>query len=112
LPLLGLCRIPIVQGRGNITIDIYFLDGRNMIAEQLYHTVGHELEHAHHAASGDYYEWVEQWGEAAAGYYSEYLAYKWNVDHLHIASYPGARRHYEGGVNYYAQKYLEARGAF
>lgn len=37
--------------------------------------------------------------------YSEYLAYKWSVDHLHIASYPGARRHYEGGVNYYARNY-------
>ena len=106
-PYLGLCTYPRIEGKGPITVYIFIFDDFNRTAEQLYHTVGHELEHAHHAASGQYYDWVEEMGEAGASYWTEYLAYKWNVEHLHIASWFGARRFYEYGMNYYYTKWLE-----
>ncbi|MBU7047231.1 MAG: RHS repeat protein [Theionarchaea archaeon] len=84
-------------------VSIYFYSGVNMTAEHLFHTVGHELEHARHYCTGLVEQWYTVFGNwDAVEFYSEFLAYKWNLAHLHIASWPGAQEEFE----FYIQTFL------
>ena len=61
-----------------------FFEKPCMDAATLFHVVAHELQHVVHLVEGDFYRWKREWNEAAAQAYSDYLAYKWNVEHLYI----------------------------
>lgn len=64
--------------KSSITIYIFIYKGCNHA--YLFHIIGHELQHATHMLSGQFYEWEGNWGSNAAKAYSEYLAYKWNYN--------------------------------
>ena len=76
-----------------IKIDIYFgpIGGKNWTFEELFHSVGHEIIHARHKASGNYYKWERKYNsDAVATYLSEALAYQWNLRMLYLFNFPGA----------------------
>jgi RHS repeat-associated protein len=89
---------------------IHFFDDVNMTAGELFHTVGHEMVHAHHFATGLFNEWKKRWGTQAAVYYSEILAYQWDLAHLYIPSFPGARESFGGHLNGYIHLFIMDTG--
>jgi RHS repeat-associated protein len=83
-------------GKGTkIHVEIFFGDYVNTSASELFHSVGHEMQHAHHYASGEFYDWEEEYNsDVAALELSEIYAYQWNLLHLDIISFPGAYEKY------------------
>lgn len=78
----------------------------NMTAAELYHTVGHEMVHAELYASGEYWDWVEQYGsKQVADARSEMEAYMWNLNHLHVIRYPGAFQEFREGLFDWTRKF-------
>jgi RHS repeat-associated protein len=73
-----------------ILITIYYNDSLNMTANELIHTVGHEMQHAEHYSTGLYESWIKDYGREGANALSESEAYRWNVMMLPIISFPGA----------------------
>jgi hypothetical protein len=61
-----------------------FFEKPCMDAATLFHVVAHEMQHVIHFVEGDFHIWKREWNEEAALAYSDYLAYKWNVEHLYI----------------------------
>jgi len=68
----------------NTQTMIIFFEEPCMDAATLFHVVAHELQHVIHIVEGDYHRWVKDWNKPAAEACAEYLAYKWNVEHLYI----------------------------
>jgi RHS repeat-associated protein len=89
-------------------VCIYLFSDVNMTAEELFHTVGHEMVHAEHYATGVFEEWKKKWNLAAAAYYSEYLAHRWNLLHLNIVNFPGAQERYEDWMRGYLRLFFKA----
>jgi RHS repeat-associated protein len=77
-----------VEEGETIKIEIYFSKRINISAAELYQSIGHEMEHAKHKASGDYYRWGEKYTPWGAYYRSEMYAYQWNLNHLGY-NFPG-----------------------
>ncbi|MGC1121706.1 MAG: hypothetical protein WBA22_11500 [Candidatus Methanofastidiosia archaeon] len=74
-------------------IHIFFKkgeDGFNMTFAELFHTMGHEMEHAKHYISGIYFIWEDEYTPEGAVALSESEAYRWNLLMLPIISFPGA----------------------
>jgi RHS repeat-associated protein len=93
-----------------IEVFIYFGDGKNYTFAELFHAVGHEMTHAQHFASGDYYLWEKEYTPEGAFALSESEAYRWNLLNLPYVSFPGALEEFSQGwlnwtldfyINYY-----------
>jgi hypothetical protein len=89
-----------------IFMEIYIYDDTNMTAGELFHTIGHEFVHASHFITGDYYDWEERWDKDTALAYSEYLAWRWNLEHLSFTSYPGAQEEFERRTKGYIRMFF------
>ena len=87
---------------------IFFDDETNMTAAELYHTVGHEMVHVIHMATGKLYEWERQNKRDAALALTEVVAWQWNLAHLHVFNYPGAREEFLNNWRYYAKQVIKA----
>ncbi len=72
-----------VEDSNILQVSIFF-EELCMDAATLFHVIAHELQHVRHRVTGDYYTWEENWGKSAALAYSDYLAYRWNYEHLYI----------------------------
>ncbi|MBU6999009.1 MAG: RHS repeat protein [Theionarchaea archaeon] len=81
------------NSKDRVFIRIYFKKGENgynMTFAELFHTVGHEMEHAKQFISGIFYDWEDEYTSEGARALSESEAYRWNLLMLPIISFPGA----------------------
>jgi hypothetical protein len=97
---------PYAKEGSPIYVDIYFDDETNMTAAELYHTIGHEMVHVKHMTTGKLYEWEKQNSRKAALALTEVMAWQWNLSHLHVFNYPGAREDFLSKWRFYAKQFI------
>ena len=83
---------PWVEGEA---FSIHIYDPAFTSVNQLFHVVGHEMQHAkHYAKGGKFWDWFHQYGGGPQGRYlakelSEMYAWQWNMKYYNVAPFEG-----------------------